>query len=273
MNDIFSPRHSEASKSGSSGSRALGASPTQSEESSGHLSGTVKVGPSTADPKAEDSPFRGQVTKEDVIRRLKYSYAFAQKEPSSRILDSLMKLVHEGLKPGGDIVQFLTDVARMIDKHLQIKATTIGIRDPKDGKYRYVAMSGLTGEQWQHHRSLSYTFQEFFDPVKYRGTMISDRTKLFLAEDTPYNPDEIGTFNSKLAAAMVRRNPDDANEADYLDFFIRGPGDELLGWIETGCTSYGKIPDAKSIRWIEAIAMVLGLVLTIRGYSTSNGRR
>ena len=216
-------------------------------------------------------PSVGSVTKEEVVKRVAYDYAFAHKDLSNRILDSLGKLTSDGLKPDKDVIQFLGDVARMIDKHLQIRTTTIGIRDPTDGMYRYVAMSGLTDAQWQAHKVLSYSRQNLFDPLKYRSSKISDLTLVFLVEDSPYNPDEITTYNSRLSSAMIRRSAEDCNEGDYFDIHIKSPGDELLGWIEISGTNHGKMPDANVFRWIEMIAMVLGFVLTFRGYARGNG--
>lgn len=216
-------------------------------------------------------PSVGHVTKEQVVRKIKYDYAFAHKDLSNRILDTLGKLTRDGLTPGKDVVQLLDEAARMIDRHLQIRTTTIGIRNPTDGKYRYVAMSGLSDDQWQAHKILSYTHQDFFDPLKYRSSRISDLTLVFLVEDSPYNPDEITTYNPRLSSAMIRRSAEDCNEGDYFDIHIMGPGDELLGWIEISGTKYGKMPDANALRWIEMIATTLGLVLTYRGYAQNNG--
>ena len=219
------------------------------------------------------APSVGLVTKEEVVRKIRYNYTFSHKDLSNRILDTLGKLILDGLKPGKDVVQLLNEAATMIDKHLQIRTTTIGIRDPTDGMYRYVAMSGLNDDQWQAHKVLSYTRQDLFDPLKYRSSRISDLTLVFLVEDSPYNPDEITTYNSKLSSAMIRRSAEDCNEGDYFDIHIKGPGDELLGWIEISGTNYGKMPDANVLRWIEMIATVLGLVLTSRGYTRNNGTR
>lgn len=241
---------------------------------SGHNGRPLSSGFPVKIPRAESvgpSP-SAQVTKDEVVRKIKYDYAFAHKDQSNRILDSFTKLIVEGLRPGKDIVQLLGEVAAMIDRHLQIRATTIGIRDPKDGRFRYVAQSGLPDDQWQAHKALSYSLQEFFDPSKYRSSSISGLTRLFMVEDSPYNPDEISTYNERLSSAMVRKSAEDCNEGDYFDIHIFGPGDKLLGWIEISGTKYGKMPDSKTLRWVEMIATVLGLVLTVRGYGGGNGK-
>jgi hypothetical protein len=217
-------------------------------------------------------PAIGSIAKEEVVRKIRFDYVFAHKELSNRILDTLQKLVSEGLKPGKDLTQLLNETARMIDKHLQIRTTAIGIKDPMDGRYRYVAMSGLDDAQWQAHKVLSYALQDFFDPLRYRSSKISDLSRLFLVEDSPYNPDEMTTYNSRLSSATIRRSADDCNEGDYFDIDIKGPGGELLGWIEISGTKYGKMPDANVLRWIEMIAMVLGLVLAVPGHARGNGK-
>lgn len=256
----------DSCKSGHSDARALPGT------HSGYPNRTPATGPPVNRPGADKAISSHSVSKEEVVRKIRYDYAFAHKDPSNRVLDTLMKLTIEGLRPGKDIAQLLNDVAAMIDRHLQIRTTTIGIRDPKDGKFKYVAMSGLPDDQWQAHKVLSYTLQDFFDQAKYRSSSVSALTRLFMVEDSPYNPDEVSTYNSRLSSVMIRRSAEDCNEGDYFDIHIMGPGDRLLGWIEISGTSHGKMPNANVIRWIEMIATVLGLVLTVRGYA-GNGKR
>ena len=219
----------------------------------------------------KDKPSANIANKAEVVRKVKYNYMFGYQDPSNRILDSLGKLVAEGLNPAKDIIQFLNEVAAMITTRFHIRNATIGIRDPKDGMLRYVAMSGLDDGEWEAHKALSYTDETFSDPVMYKCYAISELTKLFLIEDSPFNPDyEMSTFNPKLVSVKIRRDADEYKEGDYFDTYIRGQADQLLGWIEISGTSQGKMPDANALRWIEMIARVLGLLLTVRGFTQNN---
>ena len=219
----------------------------------------------------EDRPSTNVAMKAEVVRKVKYNYMFGYQDSSDRILDSLAKLVVDGLNPGKDFIQFLNEVTTMITTRFKIRNATIGIRDPEDGMLRYVAMSGLDDDEWEAHKALSYTDETFFDPVMYKCYTISELTKLFLIDDSPFNPDyEMSTFNPKLVSAQIRRDADEYKEGDYFDIYIRGQGDKFLGWIEISGTSQGKMPDANALRWIEMIAGVVGLLLTVRGLTQNN---
>ncbi|MBN1677724.1 MAG: hypothetical protein JW880_04225 [Candidatus Thermoplasmatota archaeon] len=80
------------------------------------------------------------------------------------------------------------------------------------------------------------------------------------------------TFGHPGLLGMKRKDATSSLEGDYIDTGIYDGRDNLIGWIEISGTSHGKMPSANTIRWIEVIATVLGLLLTVRGYAGGNGK-
>jgi hypothetical protein len=204
----------------------------------------------------------------EVARRLKQEYIHGQKDSSIRALDSVNTLVRYLMKERLDLDEMLEQATRLIFTQFNIKEISIGLRTPPDGLFRYVKMHGMRGEVWEAHKRLSYTAEKLIDPRAYKHTVISPCTKLCLAEDNPYAEGEAFTYSEHLMSISKRRAPDNSIEGDYLDVFIHGPNNEILGWIETGGTWDNKIPDARTIRCLEIVASVLGIAITGRNAMT-----
>lgn len=174
-------------------------------------------------------------------------------------------------KPQLHLHEFLQEVARTIYHHLHIREVTIGVRSAGDGLFRYEAMYGLRHEAWSAHKPLAYTEEDFFNPNKWKGTVISRQTRLLLAEDNPYEDKEEQTYDMQLSAKSKRRTPEHSIEGDYLDVLCYGPDDELMGWIETSGTWDGKIPDARTVRYLELIASVVATAVEMSEHRANKG--
>lgn len=200
------------------------------------------------------------ITHGDVARKTKQEYAHARKESAMRGLDSIHGLIKQMMEEQPDINDVLKSTAKTIYSQFNIKEVSIGLRSP-DGLYRYVAMYGLRDEVWAAHRNLVYDEKQLMDPNTYKWTEISHHTKLFLAEDNPYTVGEALTRIEHLSMKSKRKTAEDIIEGDYMDVFIYGPKDEILGWIETAGTWDGKVPDTRTIRSLEVLSSVLALAI------------
>ncbi len=198
----------------------------------------------------------------EVARKLKSEYAHGSKDASIRALDSVNSLIKYLIQNDPDLDEMLEQATKLIFTQFNIREVSIGLRTAPDNLFRYVKMHGMRAEVWAAHKNLVYTYEQLFDPKKYKHTVISQHTRLFLAEDNPYAEDETYTYSEHLMSMSRRRAPDDSIEGDYIDVYIYGSGDEILGWIETGGTWDNKIPDARTIRTLEILASVLGIAIT-----------
>ncbi len=165
-------------------------------------------------------------------------------------------------EPVGSLHQLLQEVADLIYRQFRIREVSIGLRDPSDGLYRYQVLHTVREGVKMAHLDLAYKYEDFFDESRWRGTAISNLSKLMLAEDMPYLDGEMGTFNKELMQKSRRKSDDESIEGDYIDILIRGTNDELLGWMEISGTWDMKIPSARTIRSLEVIACALGLILS-----------
>lgn len=205
----------------------------------------------------------------DVAKKLKFDYAYGPKGHVDKALSGLDPLFAAYRKPKAKTHDLLEMSANIIYRQLRIREVSVGLRDSKDGLYKYEVMSGMNVGKWRAHEGLAYTKEDFFRSDKWKGTMISKYTKLMLAEDNPYHEGEEGTVDRREMIASKRHGPDDSIEGDYMDIMIHGLNDELIGWIEISGTWTSKLPDPQTIRLVELVACTLGSMLS--GKATPDG--
>ncbi len=207
-----------------------------------------------------------EIVKPDVIkRRMWLDYQYACTNPAGERIDCVHHLIDDLADPKLDMHAFLQETADTIRNKIGVKEVTIGLKSATDGKYRYEVMSGLHEDNWDAHKQLEYGFEEFFSQDIYKFMQISKYTRLYLAEDNPYDKDEEGTFHRDLMLQSARKSLDDTIEGDYIDVLILGKGEELLGWIEISGMQNGKFPDAQTLKCIELLATVIGVALARAG--------
>jgi hypothetical protein len=204
------------------------------------------------------------VSIEIIKKRMWLAYQYACNNPANERMDAVHALVLKLADPGIDMHTFLQEVADTINTKLGIKETTIGLRAPSDGLYRYDVMSGLSDSEWEAHKQLSYKHEDFDSQGVYKSMQISRYTRLLLAEDNPYASGEETTYEREVMLQSKRKSLDDTIEGDYLDICIFGKDDDLLGWIEISGMKSGRFPDAETIKCLELLASVIGVALSRR---------
>lgn len=222
-----------------------------------HETRTVKPVPAAS----VDTVREETVDHTEVARKMKFDYAYGKREPCTKHVDVLQKLVERSLGGRAGERELVQAAADLIYKEFRLKDVTLGLWNPHDRVYRYEAMAGMQPGIWMAMKRIQYTPEQFHDPVKYTGTLLGEQTRLFLAEDEPFAEGEEDTYDRTEYLKSRRRSSDQSVEGDYLDTYIFGPGRDIIGWIEYGGTWGGKLPDIATIRWVELVAAFLGVAV------------
>ncbi len=201
---------------------------------------------------------------EIIKKRMWLAYQYACSNPANERVDCVHALITKLADPDIDMHMFLQEAADTINAKLAIKEITIGLRSLSDGLYRYEVMSGLSDQEWEAHKRLSYRHEDFYIQDVYKFMQISRYTRLLLAEDNPYANGEEATYERELMLQSKRKSLDDTIEGDYLDICIFGKGDDLIGWIEISGMENGRFPDTETIKCLELLASVIGVALARR---------
>jgi hypothetical protein len=217
-----------------------------------------------ADNLESDADRKPLIPPESVANRIRSEYMHASMNPDIKQLESLKKLVYDCQTAHVKLNTFLNAAAQFIYRQLNIHNLSIGIWDPVDKKFRYIAFAGMRKQMEDTLRGVTYARVDFLDSRKYPSYQISKYTRLFLAENNPYAPGEEESYNRPLMLTQSRTTNEDTIEGDYLDIMIMDIRNEIIGWIEISGTKQGKLPDSSTIYWLELVGSIIGLVLTTK---------
>jgi hypothetical protein len=197
--------------------------------------------------------------------KIKFDYSHSIREPTQKLLEGVHSLLSQFQGSHLDIDKLLNEAAEFIRRQFGIDNVAIGLRDPKDGLYRYRAMVGFRDDALDAHKTIAYRKNQFFEDAEFHGVTISKYSRIYLAEDNVLTEAERSVYNRPVLLTMKRKDPTDSLEGDYIDTGIYGRGDELIGWVEISGTRTMKLPDVATIRGVEVIASIIAAALICSG--------
>jgi len=181
-----------------------------------------------------------------------------------KVADALEDLVSKHQKDS--IGTFLLDAAMMLNRLFEFKEVAIGLKDADDGRFKYAVTLGFLPTTQEAMRKIAYTSEDMSDHTNYRDIKLGRISEFVI--DSPEQ--ELRTFNRPALIHKKRSTVDEFLEGDYIDIYLFGTADEMIGWVELAGPKSGKIPDADTIRWLELIASVIGRIAWERMYSQSH---
>jgi len=227
--------------------------------------GCAKVLPEGPRPAEKGSSSAGGAIEASAVStKMKLDYLHGIADPTQRRLDGVQALLAHFRRPQMDIDALLKDAVNMISRQMGIDGVAIGLRDQKDGLYRYKAMAGFRPDAVEALRRIAYRKEQFYEDPEYHGTDISKQSRLYLAEDNVIPAGDQNSFNRPALLKMKRTSLAESLEGDYIDVKILGPFDELLGWIEISGTRTMKLPDIASIKCVEIVASIVGAAVALK---------
>jgi len=193
--------------------------------------------------------------------KLKFDYIHSAVEPVHRSQEGIQSLLLHLRRPKIEIDALLQEAASFISRNYGIADVAIGLRDPKDGMYRYRAIAGFRNNAIEGHKALAYTKDQFYDGSGFNGSDISKYSRIYLEEDNVLTEEEKKAYNRPALFARRRTSETDSLEGDYIDVRLMGEGEDLIGWIEISGTRTMKLPDITTIKWVEVIASIIAVAL------------
>jgi hypothetical protein len=193
-------------------------------------------------------------------RQLLARYSKGNRTSREESIDEIRKFVEKCMKPNMHRQVTLDEAVRTILRATEFMEVAINVKDA-DGRYRFLAMSGFKKEAEAAMRAIAYTPADLKDHSAFPSVRIGRASQYYISEMNPYRPGEEATYNEPQLLGRPRIAADDMLEGDYIDAYITGPGDELIGWIELTLTKSGKLPSRGTLVWLELFTSCLSTVL------------
>ena len=190
---------------------------------------------------------------------LQNRYSTVPKNNLEKILDSILGLIELSRDKKRNVKSILEQAARMIFRLFDFQEIGIGLKNPKDGLYRYEVLFGFTKTTEMAFRRLEYTPEDMVSYDRYPFVKIGRISELNPVEGL--SEDDRHLYDRPLALGQARASHEDFLEGDYIDVWMYDGGGSLIGWLELAKPRDGKMPSCETVRWIEVIADVCALVV------------
>ena len=191
---------------------------------------------------------------------LKSRYRQLPRDDNEKILDAVLRFwlqVQDGKLSENSLLQ---EVAGVIHRSLMFQEIAIAVRDPKDDLYRYRAIMGFTKDVVDVMQTQVFSEAEVRAFDRLPGVRVSKLIEFTISE-APQKAGEEAQFNRPMLAAVPRKTDDEFTFGDYMNIFIHGMDDELLGYIEVSGPRDGKMPTGNRMKGLELLASMTGIAL------------
>ena len=183
-----------------------------------------------------------------------------------RIMANIEKFLQRSSASNVTTQSFIEDAANVISRTFDFTEMAVALKDRSDGKYKYVAFVGMRGEAISAYKKLSYNFDEMISGSKFPRIKLDNSTDFFLGEYTPVREGEMDTFNRPSMLGKERDSAEDWREGDYICIYMRGSGNDVIGWFELARTMSGKLPSRQTFKWVELMISIISMFLYERDY-------
>jgi len=204
---------------------------------------------------------------DELTRTIREKYTSVSQNENEMIIDAV-RMFNAELLETRDIDHIIQNAGELIFSLFGFKEVLIGLRE-KNGLFKYNVILGHSKKSEEAIVSAEYRIEEMSCSEDFPCVRVSNFTEFCLKEDIPEDEMEVRQFNRPSDISKERTSLDEMMEGDYIDVFIYGADDVMLGWIEVSYPSNGKFPSRETIRGLELLASVLGIAFTYMGLPKS----
>jgi len=191
---------------------------------------------------------------------LKSRYRLLPRDDNEKVIDAVLKFWLQILDGKMSRKSMLQEVAGVIHRSLMYQEIAIAVKDPKDDLYRYEVIMGFTKDVVDVMQTQVFCEAEVRAFDRLPGVKVSKLIELTISE-APQKAGDEAQFNRPMLAAVPRKTDDEFTFGDYMNIYILGRDDEMLGYIEVSGPRDGKLPTGNRMKALELLAITVGIAL------------
>ncbi len=190
------------------------------------------------------------------------TYSPIPKDEFEKIVDNILTLIEMGNDRKQPLNSTLDFAAKIIFKLFDFHEIGIGLKNRKDGLYRYEILFGFRKEVAENFKKMKYTSEDMVSNERFPFIKIGRLSELDPVEGLPESEESL--FNRPFQLKAERRSPDEFHEGDYIDVWMYSQNREIIGWFELAGPINDKLPSRAHMRWIELIVAVCSSIVTVK---------
>lgn len=199
----------------------------------------------------------------DFVSKLKDTYQVGNKTDQEKLIFELKALLEYSMDTKNSLPRVLERLGRLILKFFEFKSLSIALIGD-DGRFRYVVLIGHPRDAEEALRKQSYSGEELIDYDKFPCIRIMPTVHFSPVEGFPIDEAELTAHHHPTLLKKPRTDLDSFVPGDYIDFYMYGKEDKLIGFIEVSETKNGRLPSKETIRWIDLIANISAAIIQPR---------
>lgn len=199
------------------------------------------------------------------------AYIPIPKDAQEKIIDNLLSLVELAGEKRQSLKAIFEQTCKIIFRLFGFREVAIGLKSREDFQFRYEELFGYRKDVADNFRKMKYSFEDMVSQERFPHIKIGKLAELNPMEGLPQWEKEL--YNRPYQLKEERAAPDEFHEGDYIDVFIYANNRDLVGWIELSSPVDGKLPSRITVRWIELIAGILGLVISEKWMDQDSERK
>jgi len=188
------------------------------------------------------------------------TYSPIPKDEQEKVIDNILTLIEMGHDKKQPLKSTLDFAAKIIFKLFDFHEIGVGLRNRKDGFYRYEILFGFRKEVEENFRKLKYEYEDMVSNERFPFIKLGRLSELDPVEGLPEHERDL--FNRPYQLTVQRKTPDEFHEGDYIDVWMYSHDRELVGWFELASPMNDKLPTRSQMRWIELIVAVCSSIVT-----------
>lgn len=190
------------------------------------------------------------------------TYTPVPKDDFEKMIDSILTLVDMGHDRKQPLSLTLDFAAKMLFRMFKFREIAIGLKDKKDGLFRYEIILGFRKEVEDRYHRTAYTHEDMVSTEKYHSIRMGRTAEFFPVEGVVQEESDL--FNRPFQLGAQRKAQDDFHEGDYIDVFMFSQNREPIGWFELANPMGDKLPPRSDIRSIELIVGICSSIVELK---------
>lgn len=187
------------------------------------------------------------------------SFSPIPRDDFEKVIDNILALIEMGHDRKQPLKSTLDFAAKIIFKLFDFHEICIGLKNRKDGLYRYDIVFGFRKELEDNLRKMKYTLEDMVSNDRFPFIKMGRLSELNPIEGLPESERQL--FNRPYALSVHRKTPDEFHEGDYIDVWMYSHNRELIGWFELASPMNDKLPTRGQMRWIELIVAICSSIV------------
>jgi hypothetical protein len=185
---------------------------------------------------------------------LEAKYSPVALSDQEKMIEAMVGMLELGRTQKQQLHYSLDKVAHVIYRSLAFDEVVIGLYDRNEKSYYPEIVFGFRNDVAVELKRQRFSHVDMASQERSHGVKVGRFSEFYPAESL--SESKLKMLNISSVSSGARRSPDEFQKGGFIRTWIRGPRNDLMGWIEVSRPRDSKFPPKMSVLWLELIATI-----------------